>query len=189
VSSQAEYAGTAGSGNFGGTGTWSNLAYAQGAPVGGDYATAVIPHGGETKSLDLYNFTFSIPAGATINGIAFAFTAYDSGATVEIYETFVEVGGTAGNFTANGLAGTPLTTTAAGYTTGSSTDLCGLSAELTVANVNSNVETTGITIGVIFENTSPVTTRDCYVQGCQCTVYYTAPAGGAHGLLLLGVGG
>ena len=62
MSSQSEYAGTAGQGNFGsGTTSWSNLPYAEGSPVGGDYALNDVLHSSSvSKSLDLYNFSFSI---------------------------------------------------------------------------------------------------------------------------------
>ena len=79
-------------------------------------------------------------------------------------------------------------TSSATYTTGGSTDLAGLSGQLTVSNANNNAENTGITLGLEFSSSS-IAGDTAEVDAVQLTIYYTAPAGGANqALLTMGVG-
>jgi hypothetical protein len=88
----------------------------------------------------------------------------------------VVAGSAQGAFTDSSLVGTTLTTASAAYSTGSSTELAGLSSELTVSNVNSHTENTGITIGLVFKNTSGSINSWLRSTASQCTTYYTAGA-------------
>jgi hypothetical protein len=183
VSSQSEYAGSVGTGNFtaGTASAWGSTGNATGAPDG-SYATDSVAHNQTTPSLDVYNWGFSIPGGATINGVACVWTALQAATSSPISSfsstsPFIKVGSTSGSFTTNTLASSVITTSSATYTAGSSTDLAGLTSELTVSNVNSNVENTGITLGVSLLHSATVTST-VEVDACQCTVYYTASAPG-----------
>ncbi|HEV8068693.1 MAG TPA: fibronectin type III domain-containing protein [Planctomycetaceae bacterium] len=177
MSSQSEYAGSAGTKNFHtGSTSWSSTGNATGAPDS-VYASNTPGHNQVTDSLDFYNFGFSIPGGATINGVSATVTALKSTSNNATWTTpafSIECASTVGAFTANVVSnGTALTTSAAGYITGSSTDLAGLASQLTVSNINSNVENTGITLGATFGSTN-ITGNTVEVDACQCTVFYTA---------------
>jgi hypothetical protein len=188
MSMQSAYAGSAGTQNFHtGTTSWASTGNATGAP---DNAAATVTpnHGSSSDSLDLYNFGFSIPGGSTINGVSATITAERTGSagTVQFSPNVaIECGSTVGAFTANSLSGTTITGGSFNaYTTGSSTDLAGLSGHLTTANVNSNVENTGITLGIeVLNGTNTLGTAN--VDACQCTVYYTAPAPAQNGAAAL----
>ena len=176
MSSQSEYAGTAGTKNFHtGNTSWTSASNSTGA-ADSSYATNAVGHNQTTDSLDSYNFGFSIPGGATINGVSATWTALKTNSNqCSFYNpgTYIEAGSTSGAFTANSLNLTALTTSSATYTTGSSSDLAGLTSQLTVSNINSNVENTGITIGAVFESTA-VAGATAEVDSLQCTIYYTA---------------
>ncbi len=176
MSSQSGYAGSAGTNNFsGGLSTWSSTSSATGSPDGA-FAACSMLHGSSSQSLDLYNFGLSIPGGATITGLSTTITAKQTSVngTVEFLDVYISIGGVTGAFTANGLAGTTLTTTSSTYTTGSSTDLAGLTPSVT--NCNSNVENTGITLGLVFKNTSGSLTFAADVDAVQITVFYSLAA-------------
>jgi hypothetical protein len=184
MSSQSVYAGTAGTKNFHtGTSSWATTGNATGAPDGAA-ATVSPAHNVSSDSLDLYNFGFSIPGGSTINGVSATVTAERTGAAgnVEFLPNLgIECGSTVGAFTASSLSGTVITGGSFNtYTTGSSTDLAGLSSQLTVSNINSNVENTGITIGIEVANQT-TTFGTANIDACLCTVWYTA--GGGSGML------
>jgi hypothetical protein len=175
LSSQSEYAGTVGATNFA-TGTaanWTSQANAEGAPSGSFATIASMLHGSTSNSLEGYDFGFSVSG--TINGLMGGVTAKMSiTGSVEFLQTYVELGSTAGAFTANLLATTLLTITATAYSVGGSTDTCGLTTPLTAANINTNTENAGPTFGFTIKNTSGSSSNGVSAEGIELTAYYTA---------------
>lgn len=174
MSSQSEYAGTAGSGNFVATGSnWTDPTNAEGAPSGSFATIASMLHGASSFSLDAYNFGFSVSG--TINGLQGGVTSKMSIAgSLEFLQTYIELASTAGGFTANLLATTLMTTSAAAYSVGGATDAAGFTSQLTAANVNTNTENAGPTWGFTAKNTSASTSNGVSAEGMELTVYYTA---------------
>ena len=175
MSSQSEYAGTVGTGNFSATqDNWTSPTNAEGAPSG-SFATVTMLHGANSYSLDAYNFGFSVSG--TINGLVGGCTAKESsvGGNVEFLATYVAVDSTNGAFTANLLASTTMTTTATTYSVGSSTDTCGFTGtQLSAANVNTNTENAGPTWGFTVKNISGSLSFAASIEGMELTCYYTA---------------
>jgi hypothetical protein len=184
MSSQTLYAGTVGAGDFVATGSnWTNPTNAEGAPSGSFATIASMLHGASSFSLDGYDFGCSVSG--TTNGLMGGVTAKMSIAgSVEFLATYVEIDSAAGAFTEGLLASTTLTTTAAAYSVGGSTDTCGFNGtQLSAANVNTNTENAGPTWGFTIKNTSGSTSNGVSAEGVSLTVFFT-PGGGGGGHLL-----
>jgi hypothetical protein len=183
MTTESQYAGTFGSGNFASGTNWASDSSAQGSPDGA-FATDTLLHGVTGASGDVYNWGFSTVSGA-VNGISAVVTAKASAGAVEFINTYVEAGSTTGDFTANNLTpSTLLTTSSATYNTGSGSDLCGIGSSLTPTNVTSNTEGSGLTLGFRFKNTSGSVTESAQIDAVQCTCTFTAvsPPGTPTGL-------
>lgn len=110
------------------------------------------------------NFGFSIPAGATINGILVEWKTQNSGGTFTDNSIKIVQGGTiSGNENANGT-NWPRTLQYVGY--GSSTDLWGLSW------ASSDINSSGF--GAVASVNVPGSTSTLQVDYVRITVYYTA---------------
>jgi hypothetical protein len=180
MSSISTYAGSAGSGwASGGTVTWSNTANYTGAPDGSDSQTGGMGASAETISLDAWNFAPSVPGGSTINGLQYVgiYSKQNNNRVITIQAQQLSAGGfNSSGPTTTSATGDALTTSAATYTWGASTDLWLLGAELTVANVNSAVEGTGPTLSVFFEAGAGASADEVNADAVQQTVWYTASA-------------
>jgi hypothetical protein len=177
MSGQSAFAGSDGTQDFHiGTSSWTDPGDATGGPDGNS-ATIQPAHSTSSDSLDLWGWDFAIPPGSTVNGVSASITAERTGpaGTVQFSPNIgIVCGALVGAFTTNSLSGTTIVGGSFNtYTTGSSTDLAGLSAELTPTNVNSNVENVGITLGIEVTNaTNTIGTAN--IDACQCTVFFTA---------------
>ena len=114
-----------------GTTSWSIPANAQGAP--NSIGAAALVGLGPSDSLDLFNYSFSIPSNATILGVQVTVTALDQNFAPPLLVSLND-GATA---TMGTSQSTPaLTTSYATYTLGGPTDLWDTSGTLTPALVN-----------------------------------------------------
>jgi hypothetical protein len=185
---------TAGSGSQGGyTGSGpGSVSWTNPGNIGSTSSSSVASaadgsHAGNTKSLDGSNFGFSIPSGATINGVAISLQAKanESGVTLS------------GVLLVNGVSRTPAggtnangdTVTNGSYTTynwGGPTDLWGIaSSNWTPTLVNGSTYSTDLSFSVWLDMEFSETTVDAY--DLTATVYYTT-ASGFRGLMLMGCG-
>jgi hypothetical protein len=195
MSTQTSYAGTVAdlgtpSGGYIG---WANPTNAEGASDGA-YATANLTNSGgmpntnASTTLSAGGLTFTIPGGATVNGISVTIRRYAGPLYVpSIRDLVVGItgGGTLATCTANyAVTGTdwPNSDASVGY--GGPTDLWGASA-LAVTDINSG----GMNVVLQVENTNTLFYIEAYVDAFEVTVHYTT-AGGVTGsaafLLFLG---
>ncbi|MDR3638799.1 MAG: hypothetical protein P4L84_33640 [Isosphaeraceae bacterium] len=150
-----------------GTYTWSNPGNATGNTA---YATVTeVGFGGITHYLKATNFGFSIPAGATINGIAASIYAVNTinGAINENSVKLVKAGSAQGSNLAT--SGHTYIFTPATFSWGGSTNLWGSS--WSASDIND--PGFGIALSYVGETKTSCTTE---VRNIQLTVYYTAAA-------------
>ncbi len=133
----------------------------------GVFATSAITSAGGTHWLKATNFGFSIPGGATINGITVEWKRKAS-VLFEITDAASRIvqGGTIGS--TDEAAGGNWGTTLAYQTYGSGSDLWGLS--WTAADINSS----GFGAALAAQNSVPGAAT-CSVDYCRITVAYDAP--------------
>jgi len=175
VASQGpQYGGTIVDDSSVGTVVWSNPSYA--GPSDNQYATASIAAKAGTlysHYLKCTNFGFTIPVGATINGVVVTVerkASVSANANYAIdYVLKITNGVTTGTNKANTGTKWPTTEGTASY--GSSTDLWGLS--LTYSDVNNSGF--GVLLQIkLYSATSNGAAVTAYVDSIQVTVYYTA---------------
>jgi hypothetical protein len=167
--------GTASDDSSVGTASWTSPTNACGDD--GLYATAVIPaSGGTTHHLDATHFGFSIPTGATINGIQVDVKSSTDSGVLNWNRDYIIKGGTVGSTNVQ-TSGYPISTTM-NYdtipTSGASTELWG--ETWTPADINNS--NFGVAIGIVngFSTPANITVS---VDNIRITVYYTT-ASGAH---------
>jgi hypothetical protein len=181
MSTLSTYAGSAGSNNFAaGSTTWNNTGNATGAPDGNSAQSGGLGSGGETQSLDTYNFAPNLPDGAAVTGMQVVVTAgkQNNNRAITFTGAKLEIGGVTGTPTTTSANGTALTTSPATYSYGSSSDLWGFSSStLSVANMNSATENTGPTFGVWFTAGAGASADEVNVDSVELTVWYTTPTG------------
>jgi hypothetical protein len=179
------YAGSAGS-NLAGVGTvaWTNTANAVGAPNGSVATTPeTIGSATVTQSLDCYNFAPAIPAGNQITGIQIVMTALKAGLRLlDIDSCQLTLGGVTGTPTTTNASGTGVTTTSATYQFGSQTDTWGFTQtqRANLSNVNSAVESTGLTFSVWFIGSGGSSAAEAEVDAVQITLWYAPSSAGAQ---------
>lgn len=172
MSSQTQSCGSAADSGFSGSdAAWSN----PGNIVSSGSATFSFADGGKSDYLSAYDFDFSIPDGATIDGIAASVTRScnaDSGTsfTEDYLVSLTFNGGSSATATgSNYAAGStkwPTSGAAANYGTGT-TDLWGASGDLTVANINSS------SFGLVLSCATAKSADTATVTGVSLTVYFT----------------
>jgi hypothetical protein len=159
---------------------------ATGAPNGSNANTpSSLGNGTVTQSLDCYNFAPAIPAGNQITGIQVVMTAERGSVTtrlVSIDNCQLTLGGVTGTPTTTNASGTALTTSLATYTFGSQTDTWGFTqAQLAnLSNVNSAVESTGLTFSVWFIGEGGTSAAQVDVDAVQLTLWYGPASGGGQ---------
>ena len=169
-----------------GTGTWTNPSDITGTSA---YATLSVSSTNTTPSLDGYNFDPGVPGGATIDGFAISIEAYYATNPTKIAGCAGYIGGVSGTPTTTNSTGSDLTSTAASYAFGGSSDLWGVSsADWTVAACNGSTEGTDLTFSAWFENVIHTSAGTTHANAWQATVYYTTGGGGGNLLLLIGRG-
>jgi len=152
----------------------------------GDCATAVIPGKGYTYVLRLTDFGFSIPAGATINGVRVEVRRYANGGN-NLRDGLVQLtkDGTTGVGSNKAIADLSWPSAPANQEYGGGTDLW--ETTWTAAEINS------ATFGVLFAayNNHGARSRTAYVDSIRITVYYIfeAVTYSIKGTILLGTGG
>jgi hypothetical protein len=128
----------------------------------------------ECEFLICTGFGFSIPTGATLNGIVVTVTGKDDANADGYFDAAtLTLNGTSGSGSGSITNGN-LTTSPQTVTCGSSTSLWSVSS-LTVSQVNAS------TFGVIFNVETNGNGNQVYLQDCQMTVYYTGGGGGSVG--------
>ena len=129
--------------------------------------TSAMPLSSATKLLVLTGFNFSIPAGATITGVAVSVTRRSTSSSGEfIRDAVVELVGGFGTSTSLATADAwPATHAAATY--GDISTLWG--ADLTPAGVNAS----NFGVAIAAQNTDPAVAHNAHVDGATLTVYYT----------------
>lgn len=180
MSSQTQSPGSAADSNLTGA-SWSIGSF----PSSGT-ATFNLSGGGNSDYLVFYGFGFSIPGGATINGVTASISRSCNAetGTSNTEDNVVSLcfnGGSSATPTGSNYALTttkwPLTDTAQSYGTGT-TDLWGASGSLTVSNINSS------SFGFVLSVNTVKTADTSTVYAASMTVYYTGGAGGvATGLM------
>lgn len=161
---------------IGGTITWTNPGNITAQDSTG--ATATFTTNGEyTEYLRAYNFGFSIPTDATINGIVVEVNKYNATYGFgDLYDKSVRLRKST-SITGDNKAdiSTPYGDQYATATYGSSTDAWSLTGGLSPTEVNDSA------FGVVFsvQVTSPIDTIIADVDYIQMTVYYTPVAGPA----------
>jgi len=176
-----------GAGTFSGLDVWADYANAATVNslvafhgVSAPYVDPAYPFQRISETLQLRNFTASVPSGATINGIQVAIQRYkqdDFGNGAALYDYRVQLvkGGTAsGDNKAN--TGTDWTTSTSEVLYGGSTDLWGLS--LTQSDVNGS--TFGVDVQVRDNAGSDFFTNvtTAAIDAVRIKVYYTESGGG-----------
>jgi hypothetical protein len=175
-----------------GTGTWTNA-----GNYAGSSGTATSSLGSSpvtTESLDAYDFDPGLAGGSTVSGMSFQVTVskLNNNRGIEFYGRTLFVGGSSGTpQSGTDFVGTALTTTSAGYTVGSSTDLWGFSSgTLSVSNMNSATEGTGPTLSTWWSQTGGVSAGTVEAKSVALTVTYSTGGGGGgsnnQNLTLLG---
>ena len=155
---------------FAGSNTWTNPTNIEGSS---SYATATMSASGVSKDVDGYDFNLGVPGGATINGLAVSCTAQAtaSGVTFPTPSCEIALNGTNGT-PASGENGASITTSAATYNWGGSSDTWSLGAALTVANLNTNT-TSGPVVGIAVK--AGITSGHAIdLNNVQLAVYYTS---------------
>lgn len=146
--------------------SWTNASNALAEDA--SYATYSISPGGSSSVLQLTQFGFAVPTGATINGVEAVIKAnYSTGDGCQLTTIRLLIGGSASGNTKGPQA---LTTSNTNYTFGGAADLWGLTP--TVAQVNATnfgVQVAGQEIGG--ENGTIVR-----IDFVSINVYYTVPA-------------
>lgn len=155
---------------------WTNPTNAQGANDS-TYASCLTGTGtgvGRTNYLKCTNYSFSIPAGATINGIQAKVNAKVLlGSSLTDFKVFLIKGGSPQEAGTNQAPGQVISTASTDYVYGATNDLWG--ATLTSTDVNAS----NFGVAVSYQEGSIMRTVD--VDSVQIAVTYTAATGFAVG--------
>lgn len=162
---------------------WANLAntYSEdGLYADADLNSTDLPKSQTSRDVDFTGFGFSIPAGATIDGVLVeakarmrttADNAYWS--TVGLKSGVALGGSSTGTMYSDWISATAFTY----YTAGGATDKWGIAADLTPTNVNNS--TFGIRLGISVNGGGGIDDV-CRIDHVRITVYYTEASGGAR---------
>lgn len=145
---------------------WSNTSFA--LTSNDQYATVLISPFGSSYFLKCTNFGFSIPSGATINGVIVGVECWSEQLLATDYNVNLVKGGTPSG---DNKAYNPDITTESTITYGGISDLWGLT--LTPTDINSS------TFGAAWAgiNSSPKFSSRIYIDTITITVYYTESTG------------
>lgn len=177
TSSETEYAGTVADDSSvgGGTITWGNVTFAQGAPDGITSNGGNIPAGGSTHMLKCTNYGFAVPSNATIIGIVATCTRNCTDAPPNVIDGHVWIvkGGVIQNGATDQSLGATWKTAFADYSLPVSTsNLWGLS--WTPSDINSS----GFGVAWQATNSSGTVVDTAEIDAVALTVYYTTPGNG-----------
>lgn len=149
---------------------WNTPSQAQGSVDDDVWAEAPgMGNGDITNYLKATNFGFTLPAGATIDGITVTVEAHSSGGNVQDYRVYLVMGGVVQTGGANRATGATLPISDATSTYGNSTDLWAL--PLTKADV----ENAGFGVAIAFDKSGGGPLRTAYVDRISITVDYSDP--------------
>ncbi len=133
-----------------------------------------------SKSLDAYDFPFTVPGGATFNGFQFQASAYYATHPGSLKGCKLTLGGNLYTpATTNQFNATTLTSSAANYDAGGASDLWGATSDWNTTNVNSGSQS-GMCFSCWVAGNSSSLVATINVNSAQGTIYYTAAATTAH---------
>jgi hypothetical protein len=160
-----------------GTITWTTVGHLTGACDSVFDGSNGIGSAQKTQSLDGYGFTVGLPSGQSVLGLQVVASIKRTGSRAATVNGKLQINGSAKSPTGTNADGTAVNTTVANFTWGGSTDLWGfLTADLSQANINSNVEGTGPTFGCWFTGGGGTSTSVMQVDCVTLSVWYTASA-------------